>query len=241
MKSWGKIALILLVVAAPVSTDAAEKQLAKTPSTSKTTTEKPVYKPPLRGAPAGRIGGGTRGTAERESFSLLVLAPDHAGLTSQVQPCLYWYISKPTVFPIEFTITEKKAVKPLVEKLLQGPDKGGIQSVCLADFAVELKKEVQYKWFISMVIDPEQRSKDIMAGGIIQLMKAPEALAAKLSSADRGMSPFIYAEEGYWYDALSAISKMIEASPHDADLRKQRASLLGQVGLSEAAGADTSE
>src|SRR5437867_13335867 len=50
----------------------------------------PVYKPPLRGAPGGRVGGGTRGTQERDIFVLSVLAPDHTGLTTREQPSLFW-------------------------------------------------------------------------------------------------------------------------------------------------------
>jgi hypothetical protein len=46
---------------------------------------------------------------------------------------------------------------------------------------------------------------------------------------------YVYSEEGYWYDALGAISGMIEASPDNMELRKQRAGLLEQVGLAEAA------
>src|SRR5207249_6735910 len=43
----------------------------------------PVYKPPTRGAPGGRMGGGTRGITGTAVISLLV--PDHVGLTSQAQ------------------------------------------------------------------------------------------------------------------------------------------------------------
>jgi hypothetical protein len=34
-----------------------------------------------------------------------------------------------------------------------------------------------------------------------------------------------------WYDALSAISDQIDSTPNDTGLRKQRATLLAQVGL----------
>src|SRR5438876_2634565 len=38
----------------------------------------PLYKPPLRGAPSGRVGGGTRGGPGSErSVVLSVLTPDH--------------------------------------------------------------------------------------------------------------------------------------------------------------------
>ena len=56
----------------------------KITSTSSTV---PVYKPPVRGAPGGRVGGGTRGTDQ--TFVLSVVAPNHTGLTMQEQPELF--------------------------------------------------------------------------------------------------------------------------------------------------------
>jgi len=47
-----------------------------------------------------------------------------------------------------------------------------------------------------------------------------------------------YAQAGIWYDAFESVSNAIEAHPDDPSLRAQRASLLQQVGLSEAATAD---
>lgn len=221
----------------PTDKNAAQQKTGSSSSPSnvkKANAKVPVYKPPLRGAPAGRIGGGTRGTTERESFSLLVLAPDHVGYTTKEQPCLYWYISKPTTYSVELTITEKNAVKPLVEKILKSPEKGGIQSVCLADYEVKLRSNIEYKWFVTLVPDTEHRSKDIMAGGILSFIDPQSALSAKLKEADSHSAPSIYAENGFWYDAIEALSKMIDEEPNDADLRNQRMSLLEQVGLAEA-------
>ena len=197
--------------------------------------DKLVYKPPLRGAPAGRVGGGTRGATERESFSLQVLVPDHAALTISDQPNLYWYISKHTTYPVELTVIEKNAVKPLIETTIRVTDKGGIQVIRLADYGIHLRENVQYKWFVALLMDAEQRSKDILAGGIITLVDASPSLKAKLAAADRNDALSIYAEEGLWYDALSAISGMIDASPDNRELRRARASLLEQIGLTEVA------
>jgi len=197
--------------------------------------DKPVYKPPLRGSPAGRVGGGTRGMTERESFSLQVLAPDHIGLTVHDQPSLYWYVSKQIAHPIELTVIERNAVAPLIEKIVKGPEKGGIQAIRLADYGVHLRRDVPYKWFVTLVTDPDHRSKDIMAGGIITLVEPSPSLLAKLKVAGSNNAPFTYAEEGLWYDALETISSMIDASPTNKDFRKQRVSLLQQIGLSEVA------
>ncbi|MBP1738758.1 MAG: uncharacterized protein H6Q48_1051 [Deltaproteobacteria bacterium] len=73
----------------------------------------PVYKPPLRGSPGGRVGGGTRGASLEAPVSLSVLVPDHVGITLQSQPHLYWFISRKTTHPIEVTITEASPQCPL--------------------------------------------------------------------------------------------------------------------------------
>jgi len=207
---------------------------------TRTTMDKPLYKPPLRGSPAGRVGGGTRGT-ERESFLLMVLAPDHVGLTIHDQPFLYWFISKPTTYPVELTVVERNSVQPLLEKILKNPDKGGIQSLWLGDYGVRLRPGIQYKWFITLVTDASYRSKDILAGGIITLTDTPPSLSAKLEAAGSGGASFVYAEEGLWYDSFDAISKLIDAAPDNPELHKQRAALLEQVGLSEVAGFEYSQ
>lgn len=222
----------------PTDKDSGQQKTGNSASPSnviKTTAKVPAYKPPFRGAPAGRVGGATRGTTERESFSLMVLAPDHAGFTTQDQPTLYWYISKPTTYPVEVTVVERRAAKPLFEKVLKAPDAGGIHALRLADYGIHISRDTQYKWFVTLVIDAEHRSKDILAGGIITLIDAPAGLSAKLEAAGSGGEPFVYAEEGLWYDALDSISRIIETSPNNAEPRRQRAALLEQVGLGEVA------
>lgn len=195
-----------------------------------------LYKPPLRGAPAGRVGGGTRGVSERESFSLSVLVPDHAGLTVSDQPQLYWYISKATTHPVELTVIEKNAVNPILEKVVAAPERGGIQAVRLADYGVHLRQGVPYKWFVTLVTDRQQRSKDILAGGIITLVAPTAELTAKLKQSGPGGRPALFAEAGIWYDALSSVSGLIESAPASAtELLRERAYLLEQVGLAEPA------
>jgi hypothetical protein len=201
----------------------------------------PVYKPPLRGSPGGRVGGGTRGASLEEAVSLSVLVPDHVGLTLQNQPHLYWFISRPTTQPIEFTITEKDAVKPLLEARLKPIDKAGIQCIRLADQKVQLRPNVSYKWFVAVVTDPTHRSRDILSGGMIEILPASPALSAKLDPTPKAKQPWVLAEEGIWYDALARLSDEIEAAPKDLSLRKQRAALLEQVGLNEAARFDLKE
>jgi len=194
----------------------------------------PIYRPPLRGAPGGRVGGGTRGIGD-EFITLLVLAPNHVGLTVQGQPTLYWYLSKPTNLPIEVTIIEDQAIYPLLEKQIRVPIQPGINCIRLADYGVLLLPGESYRWFIAAIPAADRRSKDIIAAGFIERIETPEALHMKLSQTDRQNIPYIYAESGIWYDTITAISDLIEANPNDMNLHKQRAALLEQVGLSEVA------
>ncbi len=194
----------------------------------------PVYKPPLRSAPKGRLAGGSRAPGN-SSTKILLLSPDHVGLTVFEQPKIFWFLSGPVKQPPEFTLIESNAVNPVVETRLAHPAGPGIQSIRLSDYGVRLKQGVDYQCYIAIVSDPERRSKDIIASGDIEKIEFPASLNEKLNRAAPTRAPFIYAEEGLWYDALSALSDMIEKDAGQTSCLRQRAALLNQVGLREAA------
>ena len=190
----------------------------------------PVYTPPKRGAPGGRIGGATRGI-QREVFLLSVLAPDHSGFTTSEQPSLYWFISKSTSLPVELTVMDPQGVQPILETRIPAPVEAGVHRIRLSDYNVRLASGAAYRWFVSVVPDADRRSKDITAGGAIERVEMPEGLKAKVAQSGKSDLPSIYAEAGLWYDTVGAISELIEAAPQDQVLRKQRTALLAQVGL----------
>jgi hypothetical protein len=196
-----------------------------------------LYKPPSRGAPATRVGGGTRGSDEAGPI-LSVLAPDHTGLTISEQPNLYWYLSKPTHMSMEITITHDEEINPVLEKTLPAPKTAGIHSYDLAGNHIKLKPGIEYRWFIALVPDEIQRSNDIISGGTIMRVEEDAALKEKLAAArsplDKGIT---FAENGLWYDAIHTISITIE-SQDSRDLREIRAAMLEQVGLKDAAQED---
>jgi hypothetical protein len=197
----------------------------------------PVYRPPLRGAPGGRVGGGTRGVV-RDVLAVSVVAPDHTGLTASDQPTLYWFISKATAHPVEVTVTSPDETAPIFETQLPGPIEAGVHKIALASHGVRLRPGVSYQWFVAVVPDPNRRSRDILAGGTIEHVAMPEALRAKLAQTPREEHPAIYAEAGFWYDAVTEIYDLVATRPGDAALRKHRAALVAQVGLTEIADID---
>ena len=190
----------------------------------------PVYKPPRRGAPAGRVGGGTRGI-ESDKPIIAALVPEQIGLTLQEQPSLYWYLSKPTEYLIEFTLIDEQSVQPILEKRIGFGVQAGIHVIKLADYGIRLATGKQYKWFIALIPDLNHRSKDTIAGGSIERIRCPESLLTKLAQTNKKEVPLVYAKAGIWYEALSTISELIDAEPGSLNLMKMRAFLLRQVGI----------
>jgi len=231
VRTLALISFTMAVMLAPSSVGSQQKPPAPPPSQQTQDAAKaPVYKPPLRGAPRGRIGGGTRGTGS-DSLALSVLAPDHSGLTTHEQPSLYWVISNPTVLAVEVTLMDPRAAEPLLETRIPGPIQAGLHRVRLNDYGVKLEPGVPYRWYVAVIPDAGRRSKDILAGGIIERVEPAADLQERLARGRPEELASIYAEAGFWYDALAASSEAIEHSPGEEGLRQQRAALLSQVGL----------
>jgi hypothetical protein len=214
----------------PKKSSEAPKREAKSEESSA-----PVYKPPHRGAPGGRVGGGTRGAPGRDIFVLSVLAPDHTGLTTKEQPSLFWFISSQTSLTLELTIVDPNAIEPLLETRIAAPVTRGVHRLRLADFGVRLAIGVPYQWSVAVVPDPARRSRDILASGTIERIESVGGLEPKVATGSKEELVSQYAEAGIWYDALETVCDLIEGSPGDARPRRYRAALLTQAGLPEIA------
>jgi hypothetical protein len=232
----------LLALAAHAS-ESDKKQVVAQADTEKPASEPAAftYKPPLRGAPATRVGGGTRSVGTK-AVTVSVLAPNETGYTTRDKPTIYWYVSEAINSPVELTLTTNEplrdAATPALEITLQPPVARGVHALRLEDHGVVLKPGVEYHWFVAVVNNPAERSSDVIAGGSIQRIADAGALQVRLKQAPQALWPAVYAESGIWYDAIDHLSQRISAHPADQRLRQQRAALLEQVGLRDAAAFD---
>ena len=192
----------------------------------------PLYTPPKKLTPRARVGGGLRGTDGSDPV-LVALVPDHVGLTVKKAPVLNWFLSKPTTYPLKFTLIDIGKVKPMYEGLIPTPVHAGVQSLKLKDLGLALEADVQYRWYISAIRNQDSPSQDIVAGGIIERCEFNTCLVEM--QVDLGcdqQSVLRNALRGFWYDAMACLCELIDSNPSDQALRRQRAALLNQIGLS---------
>ena len=187
----------------------------------------PLYKPPLRGAPGGRVGGASRSavrlTAPLPRVELLAPA-DHTGLTASATPTLYFFVSRPVAVPAQFTISAPSQPAPVLEVAIPSPPAAGFYPLRLADYRVRLQPGIAYTWSVSLVLDPNAWSRNIVASATI--LYDPQA--GGLTAGGAGAAAL--AGAGLWYDAVAAA-----AQGQNLDRHAALDALTREVGLDRAA------
>jgi len=187
--------------------------------------DEPEYNPPSRGAPSGRVGGGTRGL---RVLPLAALAPDHTGLTISAQPALYYFLPASAGVRVAVRLAGDPNAQPLLEKDFAPPARTGIQRLELKTLGVTLTPGVEYRWTVS---DARTTST-----GMIRRIEASHDLARKLNGVPAGRSRYtLLAREGVWYDALDEVSRAADAGAASTTAGRHRAALLEQIGLKDIA------
>jgi hypothetical protein len=219
----------------PAPTLAAAEQPTASPPEPTETVLLPLYQPPKKLTPRARVGGGLRGTDGSDPV-IVALVPDHVGLTVKKAPVLNWFLSKPTTYPLKFTLLDIRSVTPVLEGPIPTPAHAGVQSINLKDLGLALEPDVQYRWYISAIRNPDSPSQDIVAGGVIERCEFSTCLVEMEVDliCDR-QSVLRNALRGFWYDAMACLCELIDSNPSDQALRRQRAALLNQIGLSAVA------
>ena len=208
-------------------------QAPPSPANAEEASVRPEYKPPARGAPGGRVGGASRGTVKATTPlpTIELLAPDqYAGQTTSPSPTLYFYVSQPIAWPTKFTVSAPSRPDPVVEANIPAPQQAGVNAIRTADYRVRLQPGVLYTWSVSVILNPKAPSRDIVASASL-LRTAPDAeLESALRAAAAGQRAALFAQAGFWYDAVAAAAD-IEAFDRHAALD----ALINEVGLVEPA------
>ncbi len=183
---------------------------------SATASPLPVYKLPSVGKPRRRVGGGRRGGGDAGPL-VTALVPEHVGLTVDPQPSLYWRLegaARPGA-RFEIALSDSEGIDPLVEQPIGGPLAPGLHRIDLEQLGISLAIGPEYEWSVALVVDPDERSKDIVTTGWIRRVAEPEP---------PGDDAATRAAHGLWYDALDAAAR-------DPAGQSALSALLAQAGL----------
>jgi hypothetical protein len=207
-------------------------QTGQIPAPAQQQEQLPEYKPPPRGAPGGRVGGASRGTYKPTAPLPVIeaLAPqDHSGLSASPSPNLYFYVSGPVAWPTQFTISAPMQPVPVIEVNIPAPGAAGVYGVRVADYGVRLAPGIVYTWSVAAILDPNARSRDIVASASLLLGTPDLAVENTARAAPLGRRAVLYAQAGLWYDAVAAA---VAAEPVDGYAALD--ALMSEVGLAEA-------
>jgi hypothetical protein len=164
---------------------------------------------------------------------LHALAPAHVAHTAAAAPTLYWMTETAIEGPITFVWTREPTAES-IELALEAPAARGIHAVDLAGLGLELETGAVYTWSVIAPVPGETADRELMTAGAIRRVERSREIT-RIAEGPRAARASAYAERGLWYDALEELSAAARTDVATAQVAEQRAALLEQVGLDEAA------
>jgi hypothetical protein len=174
------------------------------------------------------------------NIKLTALVPESLiGRTVSEYPVFFFYLPKTDFYDVELAefFLEDENGSLIYETTLKTNNAAGVMSVSIpANKKVSpLEAGKNYRWSIALICDPDDRSIDMVARGIVRRVELSADILRELDAADPRQKTVIYAENGIWQDALGTLAAARRANPNDTDLAADWESLLDSVKLGEIA------
>lgn len=191
------------------------------------------------GLPIYRRDGGSRTdkcVANNENQNLVALIPDRSiGINASASPKLFFYVpevDRPKT--VEFVLRNER--DELIYETFVTTKGKGVMSVAIPPKfkSNKLEPEQNYHWYLSMICDHNQRSRDMVVEGWMRQEALNVAIEQKLNTANSVAQADIYHEQGFWYDALAVLADENAKQPM---VQAKWSELLASVGLEDFADA----
>lgn len=192
------------------------------------------------GLPTHRRDGGSRGGEDNcvstNEHSLVALIPQHSiGINTSKSPQLFFYvpqIKEPKI--LEFVLRDEQD-KLIYEAFIATEGEGIMDVTIPADINANLLKiEQNYHWYLSIICNPQQRSRDLVVEGWLR-REEMDLASRKLNSASVVEQAEMYRKQGFWYDALAILAANLNTQAEQPMIRAKWSELLQSVGLGEVA------
>ncbi len=193
--------------------------------------------PPNQGAPSGRRrGGASRGPCQQyEALTALVPVTGELvwGLTAAERPTFWFFVPEMLAaeLPVEFVLQDE-ADNYVYKTTFTVPEtRPGVVSLSVPPAAAPLEIGKPYHWTFSISCDPEKPSASVFVQGSVQRVSLEPVLQRQLAAATPRERVALYAANGIWHEAVTAIAELRRAEPNDSTLTAAWADLLRQVEL----------
>ena len=194
---------------------------------------------PGKDAPrGGTVGGGSRPVASAclanpsaKSATLTALSPsDRVGLTQSNRPNLFVNLPQTTAQTIEFSLFDEK-MNGIYQTNILVSKSGGLVSIALPKDALSLAKDKPYYWTVALVCNSIDRTEDLVVGGWVEYTEPSDNLKQQLANATEIEKASLYAQQGFWYDAVNLLQGISQTEPNNPVLANNWRELLKSVGL----------
>jgi hypothetical protein len=151
------------------------------------------------------VGSGSRSNCQsdilKNSISLLIPEPEVVHQTSVARPTLYLAANKiSSKTPFKFTLVDPQSAKTLVEKDFSVS--GGIERIVLPE-STRLEYNKIYLWYVAIPCENNVDEYRGVLGAAIERRQPSMKVKSQLQQAENELeTAAIYAQNGFWYDAL---------------------------------------
>jgi hypothetical protein len=170
---------------------------------------------------------------DQKNKELIPLLPQNKiGRTMAEYPRFFFYLPETEAKVAEFVLQDDKG-KQIYQTTLNINNSSGVIGVSIPtnQNISPLQIDKNYTWSVSLICDPEDRSKDVFEKRTVRRVEVSADIRSQLDSADQRLKAVIYAQTGIWQDALSTLVAARRANLNDADLATDWKILLDSVNL----------
>jgi len=169
-----------------------------------------------------------------------LLPPNQLGVTAAEYPTLFVYLpafsTEALSIPVEFVLEDQNG-KEIYQMSFPTSGISGIVALGLPARAglLPLQADQDYYWRFTVICNDNERSQDIVVGGVIRRVELEAELQEQLMVASPEEQVKLYAEAGVWHDALSTLFQLRRDHPTDLKLVADWEKLLKAVELGDIA------
>jgi hypothetical protein len=180
-------------------------------------------------------GGGFESSGAKTIPILALMVPEDGARTASLRPTVYWnmVLNEPQDYKLTFFLQESVAEdsKVVLEQEIT-ITKGGLFKFQLPQIEGNAPRRwgVRCQWVSGRVVT---------ANGLLAFSEPKPQVKMALSAAKTDLEKArVYADSGYWYDAIDAYTNWINANPQDSVAIQERGNIIGE-GFKQRNGVDT--